>query len=174
MFFPTQNKEGLSCMNIEYRLHSIITMASASTGSFPIYHHRLFNFPCTTHSSISLITLNFPHRTTTTTISTKPFNLIPQLFNPSFSFNEFHEFQEEEEEEEEQEEEYEEEEYEEEEEEDPKVRLFLGNLPFTLSSSQLDRLFRKAGNVVSVEVSFHPFHFFLSFFLSYMRKLLIV
>lgn len=67
-------------------------MAGASTGSFPIYH-RLFNLSFTTHSSISHITLNFPHRTTTTTISSKPFNLISQLFNPlhpppSFSFYE--------------------------------------------------------------------------------------
>lgn len=123
-------------------------MASATTGYFPI-NHRLFNFPSTTHSSISLITLNFPHRTTTTTtISIKPFNLIPQLFNPSFSF---YEFQEEEEEED----------FEPETEtlqnSDPKLklRLFVGNLPFSLSSSQLAQLFGEAGNAVSVEIAYN-------------------
>jgi len=145
-------------LNRDYSI--IITMAGATTGSFPIYH-RLFNFSFTTHSSISLITLNFPHRpTTTTTISSKPFNLIPQSFNPSFSF---HEFQEEEEEQDS------EPETETLQNSDPKLRLFVGNLPFSLSSFQLAQLFGEAGNVVSVEVFFDPFQF-LSLFYSYMRK----
>lgn len=143
-------------------------MAGASTGSFPIYH-RLFNLSFTTHSSISHITLNFPHRTTTTTISSKPFNLISQLFNPlhpppSFSF--YEELQQYLESESESESETETEtetllnsDLNQETESTQSRRLFVGNLPFSLSSSQLAQLFGEAGNVVSVEVFFHPFHF---------------
>lgn len=135
-------------------------MAGASTGSFPIYH-RLFNLSFTTHSSISHITLNFPHRTTTTTtISSKPFNLISQLFNPlhpppSFSF--YEEEQQFFESESESESETETEtllnsDLNQEAESTQSRRLFVGNLPFSLSSSQLAQLFGEAGNVVSVEI----------------------
>jgi nucleolin len=123
-------------------------------------------FSSTTHSSISLITLNFPH---TKTISPKPFNPKPQLFNslhclPSISFNEFlltQQIIEEEDEDDEEDEEVDE--------EQPR-RLFVGNLPFSLSSSQLAELFREAGNAVSVEVSnflpsFLAFQFFGCFLL---------
>lgn len=148
-------------------------MAGASTGSFPIYH-RLFNLSFTTHSSISHITLNFPHRTTT--ISSKPFNLISQLFNPlhpppSFSFYEEEQqyFESESESESESETETETLLNNQEAESTQSRRLFVGNLPFSLSSSQLAQLFGEAGNVVSVEVFFHPFHF-LSLLYPYMRK----
>ncbi|CAK8571294.1 unnamed protein product [Lathyrus sativus] len=126
-------------------------MAGAITASSPIYHHKLFNFSFI-HSSLPQ-TLNFPH--TTITISSKPLFLNPQLLNhsslklhpPSFSFHQFEFTQEE---------------------NDPKTepktlqnpdpnlspskRLFVGNLPFSLSSSQLAQLFGEAGNVVSVEI----------------------
>ncbi|CAI8602355.1 unnamed protein product [Vicia faba] len=132
-------------------------MAGATTASSPVYYHKLFNFSFT-HSPISH-TFNFPH--TTPTISSKPLRLNPQSFNPSsfklyplcapsFSFQQF-EYTEEEEEEEAY---------------DPKTeiktlrkpklsqlnRLFVGSLPFSLSSSQLAQLFGEAGNVVSVEI----------------------
>lgn len=136
-------------------------MAGATIPSSPAYHHKFFNFSFT-YSPISH-TLNFPH--TTTTISSKPLILNPQLYNPSsfklhplhppsFSFHQF---------------EYTEEE---EEENDPETlqnsqpkssqskRLFVGNLPFSLSSSQLAQLFAEAGNVVSVEVCNFPNPFF--------------
>ncbi|XP_058764613.1 RNA-binding protein CP33, chloroplastic-like [Vicia villosa] len=133
-----------------------ISMARATTASSLIYHHKLFNFS-STHSPIPH-TLNFP--LTTTTSSSKPLILNPQLLNPpsfklhplhppSFSLHQF--------------------EYTEEEENDPKTetktlpnsdpkssqskRLFVGNLPFSLSSSQLAQLFAEAGNVVSVEIA---------------------
>lgn len=131
-------------------------MASASTGSFPICHHRLFNFSFTTHSSISF---NFPHRTATTTISTKPFNLIPQLFNPlhpppSFSFHEEEEqqYSESESESETEIETLQNSDLKQEAESTQSRRLFVGNLPFSLSSSQLAQLFGEAGNVISVEI----------------------
>ncbi|CAL5207483.1 unnamed protein product [Lathyrus oleraceus] len=130
-------------------------MAGAITASSPIYHHKLFNFSFT-HSSLPH-TLNFPHKTTT--ISSKLLFLNPQLFNPSsslklhplhppsFSFHQFQLTQEENDPETE-----------------PKTlqnpdpnfsqskRLFVGNLPFSLSSSKLAQLFGEAGNVVSVEI----------------------
>lgn len=144
-----------------------ISMAGAITASSPIYHHKLFNFSFT-HSSLPH-TLNFPHKTTT--ISSKLLFLNPQLFNPSsslklhplhppsFSFHQFQLTQEENNPETE-----------------PKTlqnpdpnfsqskRLFVGNLPFSLSSSKLAQLFGEAGNVVSVEVwNFpNPFSVFIT------------
>ncbi|KAK2400851.1 RNA-binding (RRM/RBD/RNP motifs) family protein [Trifolium repens] len=130
-------------------------MAAGATivASFSIYP-KVVNFSSATHSSISLITLNFPH---TKTISPKPFNPKPQLFNslhclPSISFHEFLLTQKIIEEDEDEYEEDEEVDEEEDEDEEQPRRLFVGNLPFSLSSSQLAELFREAGNVVSVEI----------------------
>lgn len=61
-------------------------------------------------------------------------------------------------------------EYEQDEEEtnfSPDLKLFVGNLPFNVDSSELAGLFVQAGNVQMVEVVFRNFFiFFLSFFLS--------
>ncbi|KAK7278748.1 hypothetical protein RJT34_23784 [Clitoria ternatea] len=109
-------------------------MAATTTTSSPVCK-RIHNFSFT-HSSIS-ITLNFPHKP----ISLKPFNLNSQFFNSSLSplpslDNE----------------------------EDPEPetfqkphpnqsrRLFVGNLPYSLPSSHLARVFAEAGNVVSIEI----------------------
>ncbi|CAJ2672869.1 unnamed protein product [Trifolium pratense] len=128
-------------------------MAAGTTiASFSIYT-KLVNF---SFSSSSSIPLKFPH---TKTISPKPLNLKPQLFNslhclPPITFHDFlltHKIIEESEDDDDDEEEDEEEEEDDEDEEQPR-RLFVGNLPFSLSSSQLAELFGEAGTVVSVEV----------------------
>lgn len=62
-------------------------------------------------------------------------------------------------------------EYEQDEEEtnfSPDLKLFVGNLPFNVDSSELAGLFVQAGNVQMVEVVFRIF-FFLSFFLSFIN-----
>ncbi|XP_061350422.1 33 kDa ribonucleoprotein, chloroplastic-like isoform X2 [Gastrolobium bilobum] len=127
-----------------------MSMASTPTASSSICNRiYILSF---TNSSISH-TLNFPQRTK----SPKPLNLKPKLFTishlspyhlhlPSVSSHNFQVTQEDPEPETFQKSE-------------PKVshsnqseRLFVGNLPYSLPSSQLAELFGEAGNVVSVEI----------------------
>jgi hypothetical protein len=111
-----------------------MAVGATIVASFSIYP-KFVNFSSATHSSISLITLNFPH---TKTISPKPLNPKPQLFNslhclPSISFHEFLLTQKIIEENEDEDEEEDEEVDEKDEEEEQPRRLFVGNLPFSLS-----------------------------------------
>ncbi|XP_027367284.1 33 kDa ribonucleoprotein, chloroplastic-like [Abrus precatorius] len=126
-------------------------MAATITAS-SLVCNRIYNLSFI-HSSISLA-LNFPH----TPISLKPHNLILnlQFLNPyplalsylplpSVSFHAFPDTEEEEDPQPQTSQKP-----------DPRVshcgRLFVGNLPYSLPSSQLAHLFANAGNVVSVEI----------------------
>lgn len=144
-------------------------MASATSSiSSSIYNNRIYNLSFT-HSSISLTTTNFPQRP----ISHKPFNLnlnsqsfnlcpIPlQILHPPFaSLDEFQVSQQENSESEPQTETFEKPQQEEEQKvtiSDDAGRLYVGNLPFSITSSQLAEIFAEAGTVVSVEVFFFSF-----------------
>ncbi|XP_004494258.1 33 kDa ribonucleoprotein, chloroplastic [Cicer arietinum] len=139
-------------------------MASATSSiSSSIYNNRIYNLSFT-HSSISLTTTNFPQRP----ISHKPFNLnlnsqsfnlcpIPlQILHPPFaSLDEFQVSQQENSESEPQTETFEKPQQEEEQKvtiSDDAGRLYVGNLPFSITSSQLAEIFAEAGTVVSVEI----------------------
>jgi len=150
-------------------------MATATTAyvSSSIFN-RIFNNLSFTHSSISLTTINFPQRP----ISQKPFNLTlkSQSFNlsslplqslhpPFVATDEFETSQDNiisqhEEPEPEQKTEPETSDKPKQDEEqkvttsDDAGRLYVGNLPFSMTASQLSEIFAEAGTVVSVEVFF--------------------
>ncbi|KAK2418550.1 RNA-binding (RRM/RBD/RNP motifs) family protein [Trifolium repens] len=142
------------------------TTASVSSSSF----NRIYNLSFT-HSSISLTTTNLPQRP----ISHKPFNLIlnyqsfnlfplplHSLLHPPFAAEvEFQTSQDttisqQEEPETETEQETSDKPKQEEGQKvstsDDAGRLYVGNLPFTMTSSQLAEIFAEAGTVVSVEI----------------------
>ena len=148
-------------------------MAATTSVSSSSICNRIYNLTFT-HASISLTTTNFPQRP----ISHKPLslNLKSQSFNlfaPSLhrlhplsaAFDGFEAAQDSDSTETQQDDPQQEPEPEEttekpQQEEEQKVsesndsgRLYVGNLPYSMTSSQLSELFGEAGTVVSVEVS---------------------
>ncbi|MED6106183.1 hypothetical protein PIB30_002635 [Stylosanthes scabra] len=130
--------------------------ASVSYSSSSICN-RIYN-PTFTHTSISLTT-NFPHRPISykpLTFNPKPqsFNLFPLPLHPSSAaFDGFEASQEQEQEPEETSE------APQQQQEEQRVsdssdsgRLYVGNLPYSITSTELSELFGEAGTVVSVEI----------------------
>ncbi|XP_057738653.1 33 kDa ribonucleoprotein, chloroplastic [Arachis stenosperma] len=130
--------------------------ATASVSSSSSICNRIYN-PTFTHTSISLTT-NFPQRP----ISYKPltFNLKPQSFNlfplplhpSSAAFDGFEASQEQEQEQEETSETPQQQEEQRVSDSNDSGRLYVGNLPYSMTSNELSDLFGEAGTVVSVEV----------------------
>ncbi|CAJ2632227.1 unnamed protein product [Trifolium pratense] len=140
------------------------TIASASSSIF----NRIYNLSFI-HSSISLTTTNFhqrpiSHKHFNLILNSQSFNLSPlplQSLHPPFAAEvEFQTSQDttiSQQEEPETEQETSDKPQQEEEEQkvstsDDAGRLYVGNLPFTITSSQLNEIFAEAGTVVSVEI----------------------
>jgi nucleolin len=145
------------------------TTASVSSSIF----NRIYNLSFT-HSSISLTTKNFPqrpisHKLFNLIFNSQSFNLFPlplhSLLHPPFAAEvEFQTSQDttiSQQQEPETEQETSDKPNQEEEQKvstsDDAGRLYVGNLPFTMTSSQLAEIFAEAGTVVSVEVILFSF-----------------